>query len=408
MIRARIGFLLALAVACQIATALCNTTWGAPAGEGAAKEAAKDAAPPAVKYRFPEIMMVTVPDWPKDPAQQDQVAQYIKKNGFNSVECQMDMLDCCRRNGIYARLGGDIGQMLAAAPKLKDDKAVFCYFISDRRRPKSFPGFANTTRAFEKADPNHPTMFINRALWNQFPAFVEQVKPNMLSYYQYQWRSEQKPERNLLYLGMFRDLAAKHDIPLVRCTDARSTAPQMRQEHYTTLAYGAKGFHYSPCYHFGVKKNDKGEPILENGQLVQSVLGYAEPLIVIAKEIRTMSPVLVKLNSVDVYHTDPMPLGGKKAPADSWVDIGGPQVLVGVFKHEDGGDYLMPVNYDATATHEATLKFKPEVTAAQRMDRTSGKWIDLAIAKDGDHGVVKLTLPAGDGELLKVVRSTGK
>ena len=97
-----------------------------------------------IRYEMPELMMVTWAEWPDDPKQQDVMAQFIKANGFNSVEVEMDKLEMCRRNGLYARLGdGDINRLLKNAAKLKDDKSVFAYFISDRRRRNSFPAFAN-------------------------------------------------------------------------------------------------------------------------------------------------------------------------------------------------------------------------------------------------------------------------
>ena len=59
----------------------------------------------------------------------------------------------------------------------------------------SFPGFARTARAFEAADLNHPTLFINRAEYNQFPEFVDVVKPMVLDYYHYHWWPKNHPER---------------------------------------------------------------------------------------------------------------------------------------------------------------------------------------------------------------------
>ena len=57
-----------------------------------------------IRYEMPELMMVTWAEWPDDPKQQDVMAQFIKANGFNSVEVEMDKLEMCRRNGLYARL----------------------------------------------------------------------------------------------------------------------------------------------------------------------------------------------------------------------------------------------------------------------------------------------------------------
>ena len=45
------------------------------------------------KYEMPALMMVTWAEWPDDPKQQDVMAQFIRSNGFNSVEVEIDKLE---------------------------------------------------------------------------------------------------------------------------------------------------------------------------------------------------------------------------------------------------------------------------------------------------------------------------
>src|SRR5437868_171831 len=112
-------------------------TWTGLAAQGA--EPGKEARPP--KYRFPEIMVIVYADFPNEPAHQEALARYTVSKGFNCVEAEMDKLNVCRKAGLKVRLGSlDIHSMLQAAPKLKDDPAVFGYFISDRRSKSAFPG----------------------------------------------------------------------------------------------------------------------------------------------------------------------------------------------------------------------------------------------------------------------------
>ena len=61
--------------------------------------------PPQPRYQVPALMMVTWAEWPEEPAQQDVMARFIKSHGFNAVECEVNLLEMCRRNGLYARLG---------------------------------------------------------------------------------------------------------------------------------------------------------------------------------------------------------------------------------------------------------------------------------------------------------------
>ena len=375
----------------------------APAAEPAREISEADqpeADRPAVKYRMPALMLVTWAEWPKDPKHCDTLAKFIVEKGFNAVEVEADRLELCRRNGLYARLGGDINEMLEQAAKLKDDPAVFCYFISDRRRASSFPVFAQIARAYEKADPNHPTMFINRAAWNEFPQFVEQVQPMLLDYYHYHWDGRRHPERRFIYLAMFRELGQQHGIPVMRCVSASVSPAQLRQTIYTSLAYGVQGFHFWPPWHFGYKKDENG-PVLEDGRLVPHV--NVPALAEVATELNPLGPVLIELRSTAVYHTDPLQPGCGKAPENHWVQLAGEHLMMGLFEDEKQ-QYLMVVNRDVGQGREAMLRFVGEVSAVERMDKSTGRWVALTWEDDGERAVTKFMLPPGAGELLRVTR----
>ena len=356
-----------------------------------------------IKYRMPALMMVTWAEWPEEPEQQDVMAQFIRSQGFNSVEVEADKLEMCRRNGLYARLGdGDINNLLKTAAGLKDDKSVFAYFISDRRRRNSFPGFAQVARAFEKADPNHPTMFINRANWNEFHDFTAQVKPKLLDFYHYHWA--RYPERRYIYLATFRELGIKNGIPVMRCVGGNSPLPQLRQTFYTSLAYGIQGFHFWPPWMFSYNR-EGDKPVLKDGKIVPRV--NVPTLAQVAREIKPLGPVLINLRSTAVYHTKPVhpeAPGAASFPEDHWLQLSGEHMLAGFFKGEDDGDYLMVVNCDAGNERETTLSMKAPVTLVERMDKETGKWQAVEVGSKDDRAVINLKLSAGNGELFRVKR----
>ena len=358
-----------------------------------------------MQYRMPALMMVTWAEWPEEPEQQDVMAQFIRSQGFNSVEVEVDKLEMCRRNGLYARLGdGDINNLLKTAAGLKDDKSVFAYFISDRRRRNSFPGFTQVARAFEKVDPNHPTMFINRANWNEFHDFTAQVKPKLLDFYHYHWDGRRYPERRYIYLATFRELGVKNGIPIMRCVGGNVPVAQLRQTFYTSLAYGIQGFHFWPPWMFSINK-EGDKPVLKDGKIVPRV--NVPPLAEVAREIKPLGPVLIKLRSTAVYHTKPVhpeAPGAASFPEDHWLQLSGEQMLAGFFKGEDDGDYLMVVNCDAGKERETTLSMKAPVTLVERMDKKTGKWQAVAINSRDGRVVFKLKLSAGNGELFRVKR----
>lgn len=351
------------------------------------------------KYRYPEIMVIVYADFPNQPEHQLALAKYTLNKGFNCVEAEMNMLDVCRKAGLKVRLGStNIGSMLQAAPKLRDDPAVFGYFISDRRTRGAFPGFAGIARAFEAADPNHPALFINRAEFNQFQEFTDVVKPMVLDYYHYHWYSKNHPERYYLYLRMFRDLSVKHDIPQMRCLGSNNPPEKLRQSMYVSLAYGVQAIHFWPPWFVSCKMDKERNVVLEDGKPVFGLSAEAKTVSAVALELKAIGPVLLKLKNQAVYHTDKtLPIGAEKAPADNWFQPEGESFLVSVFHDEQKNRYLMPVNHGVDKARELTLRFT-EPVELEMMERRTAKWRPLQLEKR----TVRLTLAPGDGELIRV------
>jgi len=364
--------------------------------------AEKAPANPEPRYRMPAIMVITHVDWPEQAEHRDTMAKFVADKGFTGVEVEMEMLDVLRKHGLYARLGGDLGKMVGAAEKLKDDPAVFAYFVSDRKRKSSFPGFADWARLFEKFDPNHPTMFINRALWNEMGEFVKIVKPKLLDYYHYHWQPRRRGEWHYFFLMVTRALGQENGIPVMRCVDAGRSPGQIRQTMYTSLAYGVQGFHFWPPWHIGHQKNDKGEPVLKDGKVVPTITPWGETIASVCADLRSMGPILLKSRSVGVYHVDPVLVGCQKVKDDSWFEPSGKHVVVGHFEDPEGHDYLLVVNGDAGTKREATLRFMPRATNLQRLDPKDGKWKALETTTEAGRTSVKLEIEPGTGRMLKV------
>lgn len=387
-----------------VALSLAAMLWQATASAGAAEQdaAAGDAARRG--YRFPEIMVIVYADFPNAPEHQLALARYTAAQGFNAVEVELDKLEVCRQAGLKARLGHiDINKLLEAAPKLKDDDAVLGYFISDRRSRTAFPEFARIARAFEEVDPNHPTLFINRAEYNQFPEFVDVVRPMVLDYYHYHWYHKNHPERYFLYLKMFRDLSVKHGIPQMRCLGSNNPPEKIRQSMYVALAYGVQAFHFWPPWFVTCKMDEKRNAVLEGGKPVFGLSDQAKTVSAVALELKAIGPTLLKLTNRAVYHTDKvLPMGAEAAPADAWFQPAGETCLVGVFDDAEKNRFLLPVNHGVDKASELTLNLK-EAASLELLDRKTGKWRPLQDSGDDGRTVFKLNLAPGDGELLRVV-----
>ena len=379
---------------------LLFTTTGIVTAEEDKKEPAKEA-PVKIRYRPQEIMLVTSVDWPADEKHRETMAKFLVEKGINCVEGATDVLDVCRRNGLYVRVGarnGDLGNLLGEIKnlRLKDDPAVFGYFISDRRRSSAFATWARWVQLFEEQDPNHPAIFINRALWNEFGQFADVVKPMILDFYHYHWDGKRKPDRYHLYLHMFRDVAKKHGIPLMRCVGTGVSQAQLLQTMYVSLAYGAQAFHFWVPWHVGHEKNDKG-PVLKDGKIVPTITPWGETIGQFGKDMRAMGPTLLKSASMATYYTEPFPQYiGKKIPDELWFSASGGYLVIGHFQDDKKEDYLLVVNSHVGQEQKAELTFKAPVTGVRWMDKKTGKWK----AAPGKPLVTNLSIPASNGELL--------
>ncbi|MBJ06443.1 MAG: hypothetical protein CMO40_04895 [Verrucomicrobiaceae bacterium] len=360
---------------------------------------------PVPRYQVPALMMVTWAEWPKDPDQQDVMAQFIKSNGFNAVECEVNLLEMCRRNGLYARLGaGDLNELHRHATKLKDDKNVFGYFVSDRRRKSSFPAFANIAKGFAQADPNHPTIFINRALWGEYHEFVTTVNPMILDFYHYHWDGRRHPERRFIYLRSICELAAENGIPAMRCVGAGVSLPQLRHTIYTSLAYGVKAFHFWPPWMFSYEK--KGDQdVLVDGKIIPRV--NLPPLAEVAKDVQPLGPTLVGLRSTGVYHTKPFhpqAPGAADFPEDHWIQASGDHLVLGTFVNSDKQVHLLAVNADISQERDTSLSFRGPLQSVEFLHRQSGSWKEVSLEADGDRRTLPIKLPPGGGNLFRLTQ----
>ncbi|MBG70196.1 MAG: hypothetical protein CMN06_11695 [Roseibacillus sp.] len=372
----------------------------------AADDSETDSSKPIpIRYRVPDLMMVTWAEWPDDPAQQDVMARYIKSHGFNAVECEIHLLEMCRRNGLYARLGAsNINELHKQAAGLRDDKSVFAYFISDRRRRNSFPGFANIARAFAEVDPNHPTIFINRAIWGEYYEFVDTVKPMILDYYHYHWDGRRYPDRRYIYLRSVCELARKNGIPAMRCVGAGVSLPQIRHTMYTSLAYGVQAFHFWPPWMFSYEKKDD-KPVLVDGKIVPRV--NVPPLAEVARDIQPLGPTLATLQSTGVYHTKPFhpeAPGAAEFPEDHWIQCPDEHLVLGMFKGTENRPYFLTVNADITRDRISHLTFHESVSLVERIDRKSGEWVK-AYDPGGGKTTLAVKLPPGGGDLFRVTQA---
>ncbi|UCD27651.1 MAG: hypothetical protein JSV03_11110, partial [Planctomycetota bacterium] len=118
-------------------------------------------------------------------------------------------------------------------------------------------------------------------------------------------------------------------------------------------------------------------------------------------EIAKLGPTLLKLDSVGVYHTTPLPYGTEAIPADAPVQIiSKGEFVLSLFAQSGRTTSFMIVNRYYQAPAEVVLKVSIPGRKIEELNRKSGRWSANATL-DTDR-TVKIKLAPGDGRLFRV------
>jgi hypothetical protein len=244
---------------------------------------------------------------------------------------------------------------------------------------------------------------------------MDVVQPEILSfdYYQWWWGSDRYFEK----LEQFREAAVLAGVPLGSCIEVTANpgvewgdntylpdnARKLRQSVYTNLAYGVKMIEW-------FSSDILFEP--ESTRLTPA----GKDVAALNAEIKALSPILAKLQSVGVYHTPPLAPGTREAPKEHWVRLIGEQtkagLVMGMFLDEEGGDYLMVTNRDYHRSQSVVVRLqskwlgiapwhKPKVYsyAVEKLDKRTGEW--TTISASSFVGFTFVIGPA-EGELFRI------
>ena len=365
------------------------------------------AVPAAAEWQMDEFMISFwggPTDAPKSGGN-DTSPEAIKAANMTVVMCGLDKLEVCRKWGFKAMLSG-IGPEQAA--QLKDDEAVWGYYIKDEpSNPEQYPPLAERMQALREADPDHPGYVnLGGSYQGLHSTFIDVVKPDILSYDYYQWSWGQ--ENHFSRLEEYRAAALDAGIPLVVWVSGNA-APvadrkaagegnyysyyypenmqRMRHSVFTSLAYGVKGIQW---FH--------GCNVFDGGKLRQT----GQDIAVINAALQKLGPVLVKLHSVEVFHTPPLPNDTRPVPEDYWVQVTEADWVLGVFKDPEHKDFLLLANRDHERENTASLVIRRAGVQVDKLDKATGAWVGLPTNAGHNRTVVRLVAAAGDGELLRV------
>jgi len=373
---------------------------------------------------------IIVTFWLPPPVTDEALARVAAEH-YTMTWASVDGLDVVARNGLRVMLQDGLlspaslddpaqkAKLDALIDRVKNHPALEAYYITDEPNAAAFPALGRLVAYLRERDPAHlayvnlfPTYASNGQLGTtgdvvaayreHLRLYVETVKPGLISYDHYQFFKTMDTVQYFLNLELIRDAALKAGVPFLNIVQAGDgepvwrfpTADEMRYLVYTTLAYGGRGMSY-----FVYWGSAKYRGIYVDGKPTELAPAVAK----LNEEIGVLSPELLKLDSLGVYHTEPLPWGGNAVPADSPVQIVGPgEFVLGLFGTDGHVTSFMIANRSHKDSAAARLRVAAGVKRLQEFDRANRKW--RSYATPGANGVITVELTPGDGRLFRMVR----
>lgn len=297
--------------------------------------------------------------------------------------------------------------------------ALWGYYLMDEPSAARFNSLGIANRYLLEKDPKH-TPFINLfptyATKQQLGAFsYEQyvdefcrvVNPKLLSYDHYALMADGSVRGDyFLNLEIIRRQSIKHSVPFNYILLSVPHGPykdvgdaDIRWQAFTALAYGARGLMYFTY----TTPNDPAwgyhDAIIDANGKPTAKYEYAKK---VNGEIRKLGPTLMRLNTVAVYHTAPVPEGCRLLPPEGLISsITGGEFVVGQFVSDDGARYAMIVNRSLAKTARAKIAFSQAVDVSE-VSPISGKCKRALVRDEGGVSVWNADFAAGQGRLVRI------
>ena len=308
-----------------------------------------------------------------------------------------------------------VKQIIRAAGK---SPAIKGYFVYDEPGVGDFPALGKVVAAIKKYAPG------KLAYINLFPdyatlgapdrsqlgtsnyteyleRFVAEVNPQVISYdnYMVQYSDDLKNAghaasyyHNLLEV---RRVAQKHQLPCLQIVSINQIRPpepipspaNLQFQAYTTLAAGYRGVTWYNYYGPGYKYT----AIDPAGRKTLTWIYLRD----VNSQIAALAPVMSRLTSTGVFVSAPGPVDSLPLLPGKLVEtVTCPTpVMVGEFKHSNGGSYVMVVNLSLERSALFTIKTRQPCDAIRIVSAVDGSLSDF----DQKGG---LWLVAGQGALL--------
>ena len=380
--------------------------------------------------------------WCAPPGEETSLQRYreIAECGFNvvlppcgtwSVELNRQILNLCQKTGLKAIVGD--GRVLAKPPEDPDfarnldaviadygqHPALAGYFLMDEPNASAFPLLGAVNRYLLQKNPKrlpYINLFPNYASEQQLGTktyeehvarYIQEVQPALVSWDHY--ALFESGERDIYFenLEVVRKHCLQAKLPFVQIVLTVSHGPyrdpdeaDLRWQAYTTLAYGAKGIlwftywtpPFDPQWRFrNAIINEKGVPSSKY-TILKDLHG----------RIRTLARTQMRLRSMGVYHTPPLPKGtvalGNRQPV---AECDTEDILIGWLRDGQRKDYLWVVNRSFRQSRRVTLRLRPSVREAGEVSGIDG--LVHAAAYHASSRSLQTTLLPGEGKLFALV-----
>jgi hypothetical protein len=331
-----------------------------------------------------------------DPAEQ---ARVLVEAGFTVVDADEASIDVLARHGLKAMVRDPSPETVA---RLKGHPALWGYHLGDEPYPEeAFAPLVEKRRALSAVDPD-PYYFVNMlSTTGEFlRTYMKVAEPEILSfdYYQWWWGSDRYFEK----LEEFRREASLARVPLGSCIEVNANPgiergdrtyladnrAKLRQSVYTNLAYGVKAIEWFSAGILFEPKSVKLAP-------------WGEDVAAINREIAALGRALAPLQSIDVFHTPPLPRATRESPKEHWVQLIGEEDRAGLvyslFEDEAGLDYLLVANRDYDDSQSVTV-------------RLQSKWLGIAPwnqPKSYSYGIERFEKSTGLWEMVSSTSFVG-
>jgi hypothetical protein len=388
--------------------------------------------------------------WSPPPATDEALAR-VAAEGFNLTWVPAEGLDVAARHHLRAMLMSDLlkpevlsdsskrKELETLIEKVKKHPALEAYFLTDEPGAGAFPDLGKLVAFLRERDPAHlayinlyPTYANEQQLGVSADAaerakvgypqdyagvatddqtvlryrehlkkFLEVVKPDLISYDHYHFLKDGADGKQyFLNLALIRLAALDSGNAFLNTIQADTiekswrlpNAAETRWLVFTTMAYGGRGISYftywGPPEYNGLYVDGKPSARLADISRLN-------------REIENFGPALLKLKSLAVYHTSPLPYGTQAAPDSSQVRISSPgQFVLGLFGETGTPSAFMIVNRDYQHESKAALKVILPGSQIEELDRSTGQWSNASKLVEGPQWNVHLK--AGDGRLFRV------